>query len=381
MDIGTEFGLDMSIHGNLLEIEQELMLSEPGWLEEEMLKNQHCEYPCHIFEVLGTAEMWQGKYVVQRAGVDRPFVHIKLWPVQLIVNQCELEVLYLLGATCKEFLKMARKRLEQRAHKTIRTNFLNEQFLIKFVDLFGYFDFATQLKSWLNFNSLQNWTTEELQQMYNEQLQKIQTDTNYYYGEQLVHFNNLAPCVRHMWITLGFKAFKLFFYNCIAMPGSNDKILWHYNRAWKKICALSRINACILLHENSPDTIRMLGGKNEFFKKVKCQVDATWPNIFVLIDAPAAELGWPAHKVPQCLCTFGFGSGSASLKWKESMGSNLEVLWVLEKGKPLRKTCISNYSSPASLVPATNYLSPPLPQIVAKDVPLKQVELKASMWN
>jgi len=63
-----------------------------------------------------------------------------------------------------------------------------------------------------------------LQQMYNDQLRKIQTDKHYY--QQLVTFDSLVPEVQYTWKILGFTAFKLFFYNCIAKQGSNKKLLW-----------------------------------------------------------------------------------------------------------------------------------------------------------
>ena len=219
--------MDISIECDVLDIERELMLTDfpsDSWVDEEFFKDQHYQYPCHILDVFGTADEWEGKCVMQRAVGSRNVLKLTLWAIQHIVDQCEQGELDLLRATCKEFLKITRRCSEQRSRRNIECLFCNEQHLIKFVDLFGLFNFASQLKGWLNFKSLQNWSTEELQQMYNDQLRKIQTDKHYY--QQLVTFDSLVPEVQYTWKILGFTAFKLFFYNCIAKQGSNKKLLW-----------------------------------------------------------------------------------------------------------------------------------------------------------
>ena len=345
--------------------EQELLLADvsgESWFDDEKSLRKR-----NIFDVLGTSDEWQGKVVLERVvGLHKQeIVRILHWPINLILHECEDQQIHLLAATCKEFSKNICGRSEVRARTNILRLFYDEKCLIKFVDVFGLFNFACQLKDWLNHKSLQNWSTKELQVVYNSQLQKMKTQK--YHG-QSISFDCLLPAVQCMWTSLGFSAFKLFFDNCVAKPGSNKKILWHYKKAWKDICVLSTMNASSMLAGKSPQTAFLFQGSHELTDKLKYEVSGVWPNILVLIDAPSAALGWPAHKVPQCLCTFGFSGEPALLKWKDSwaktaMFGEPDVLWRLERGK------ITSLSSAAE-VPAVEV---PAVEVPAVEVPAVEV--------
>jgi hypothetical protein len=292
--------------------EQELLLADvsgESWFDDEKSLRKR-----NIFDVLGTSDEWQGKVVLERVvGLHKQeIVRILHWPINLILHECEDQQIHLLAATCKEFSKNICGRSEVRARTNILRLFYDEKCLIKFVDVFGLFNFACQLKDWLNHKSLQNWSTKELQVVYNSQLQKMKTQK--YHG-QSISFDCLLPAVQCMWTSLGFSAFKLFFDECVAKPGTNKKILWHYKMAWKHICVLSKINASLMLDEKSPQTACLFDGSHEFTDKLKYEISGVWPTILVLIHAPSAALGLPADKLPECRCTFGFAGEPSLLQW------------------------------------------------------------------
>jgi len=269
----------------LWDAEDELLFDDlPGasWAEQEEVLQHSCTRPLrNIFDVLATKHTWQGKQTlcIQLGQTSMNMMKLSKWPVQLILNFCDVPTLYRLSVTCKDFTHAAFARIEAHADEDIMRLFFDNRQHNKFLNLFGCYTWAVELQDMLTLNTLQNWSEEEIHAAYNINY-KVTTsaiksgkciDTQ---ASKCTILNCLSPQATTHWLRLGRCAFQDYFCSCIATKGNKRRLLSLYKRAWAAVVSIFELNANDMQRQDS----RILRGV-----ELEYRVTASWPNVEVVV--------------------------------------------------------------------------------------------------
>jgi hypothetical protein len=213
------------------------------------------------------------------------------------------------------------RRRAARARIELNLLFYNSQWLCKVVNFFACFHFAERMKLSCSVKSLHNWSTEELQLLYNVEQKQLQS-----IDKVALLLDSLEPTVKGLWETLGYETFERYFYTFTAQEGNKKKLLDHYKKAWNVIEQLAKFNACFQFEKkfDKPIWKDVATGVPRLEQLVTVEVQGRWPDILVLINEPGNKV----NEVSQYLCTFGY-SGTP-LSWQYKAPSR--VIWKLESG-------------------------------------------------
>ena len=255
----------------------------PGasWAEQQEYLEDRCMRPqLNILHVLGTQDTWQGKLTVriQRGKTERHMLKLSIWPLQLVLQACDVPTLYRLSATCTDLESPAFTVIEQRAHDDAQRLFFDDSRRMKFLDLFGYYTWAQELQRMLTVNTLVNLDEDELNVMYD--IAAV---------PQNLHLKCLSPQAIDHWQKLGRCAFQDFFRGCIAARGSMRKQLSLFKRAWAALEEIFKLNANEQIFSKYPSSsqrLRHVGasvGERRLRGYLAHQVTASWPNVRVLV--------------------------------------------------------------------------------------------------
>ena len=264
--------------------DDELLFDDlPGasWAEQqEYLKDRCMRPPLNILQVLGTQDTWQGKQTlhIQRGKTERHLLKLSIWPMQLVLQACDVPTLYRLSATCTDIEIAAFTVIDQRVHQAMKRLFFDDSKRMKFLNLFGCYSWAQDLQRMLTVNTLVNLDEDELNVMYD--LAAV---------PQNLHLKCLSPQAIDHWQKLGRCAFQDFFRGCIAARGSMRKQLSLFKRAWAALEKIFKLNAnekVMCKYSSSSQRLRHVGarvGERRLRGYLAHQVTASWPNVRVLV--------------------------------------------------------------------------------------------------
>ena len=200
---------------------------------------------CLFFNVFGTQDTWQGKRfsVVSKRSGKQGMLQLIQWPVQTVLVQLfrtgGVQSLYMIAMTCRCFRDAAQQLIEEHAREEYRRQFLDPRQLGKFVDSFGCFAWALNLRSFLPAGSLTHWYAEELDAAYNFLSAQVLID-------ERAPMHGLQPIAAKRWRTEGRLAFESFCADCLAPKCAFSRVLFHYQKAWKHVRSILETNAAIV---------------------------------------------------------------------------------------------------------------------------------------
>jgi hypothetical protein len=251
-----------------------------SWAEQQEYLEDRCMRPqLNILHVLGTQDTWQGKLTVriQRGKTERHMLKLSIWPLQLVLQACDVPTLYRLSATCTDLERPAFTVIEQRAHDDAQRLFFDDSRRMKFLDLFGYYTWAQELHRMLTVNTLANLDEDELHKMYDVKF------------NETMCLKCLSPQAMDHWQKLGRCAFQDFFRCCIAARCSMRKQLSLFKRAWATLEKIFKLNAnekVMCKYSSSSQRLGHVGarvGERRLRGYLEHQVTASWPNVRVLV--------------------------------------------------------------------------------------------------
>jgi hypothetical protein len=271
----------------------------PGasWPEQQEYLKDRCMRPTlNILDVLGTQDTWQGKQTlhIQRGKTERHLLKLSIWPMQLVLQACDVPTLYRLSATCTDFEIAAFTVIEQRVHQDTKRLFFDDSRCMKFLNLFGCYDWAQELQLMLTVNTLANLNEEELNVMYDIKFNEMQSACKPVYSDaghaldaevpENLHLKCLSPPAIDHWQKLGRCAFQDFFLCCIAARCSMRKKLSLFKRVWAALEGIFKLNANEQIFcKYSSRSQRLLHVDVRLRGYLEHHVTASWLNVRVLV--------------------------------------------------------------------------------------------------
>jgi hypothetical protein len=233
---------------------------------------------CPMLNVLGTEASWQGKrfYVVNSNKSKRGVLQILHWPIHNILRQAfikgGIQQLYMIAMTSRDFRDAALRLIEQHAEEEITRLYFSDKLKQqdKFLESFGFFGWALNVKQKLPAQCTEVWSAHEIDAAYDHLRKELPVD-------EVSHLNGLKPLQAMRWKIEGRRALGDFISDCISRPSSWRKVLFHYNRAWKLISHIISDNAMVI---KSTDVNGRCCVKS---------IDVSWPTVKLILKCSNAH--------------------------------------------------------------------------------------------
>jgi hypothetical protein len=233
---------------------------------------------CPMLDVVGSEASWQGKrfYFVEHNKHKRGVLQILHWPMNNILRQVffkgGVQQLYKISMTCRCLRDAAHRLIEQHAEEEITRLYFSDKAKQqdKFLESFGFFGWAMNVKQKLPAQCTEVWSTHEVDAAYDHLRKKFPVD-------EVCHLHGLKPLPAMRWKVEGRRALGHFISDCISRPSSWRKVLFHYNRAWKNIASIISDNAM---------AIKLADVNGQCLLK---SIDVSWPAVKIILKCSNAN--------------------------------------------------------------------------------------------